>query len=102
MAEGICGSEGAEYALPVIGGGNGSDRDLPSSAAAISPASARYGFTSPPGTRHSTRSEGPCPTSRSAHVRLSGPHATAVGAKLPGRVALVGVDRRREQQRQLA
>ena len=48
------------------------------------PATARYGFTSPPGTRFSTRSDWPWPTRRSAQVRLSTPQRTAVGAKLPG------------------
>ena len=43
----------------------------------------RYGFTSPPGTRFSTRSDEPWPTTRSAHVRLSTPQAMPVGAKLP-------------------
>jgi hypothetical protein len=38
---------------------------------------------SPPGTRFSTRSPGPCPTTRSAHVRLSTPQPTAVGANDP-------------------
>jgi len=74
----------AEYAFPVTGSGSGSSCRTPSSALTTRAASARYGFTSPPGTRHSTRSDGPCPTRRSAQVRLSGPHATAVGAKLPG------------------
>ena len=46
-------------------------------------ASARYGFTSPPGTRFSIRALGPCPTRRTAQVRLSSPHATAVGANEP-------------------
>ena len=41
MALGSRGSQGAEYALPMTGDGKGSDRDTPSSAAAISPASAR-------------------------------------------------------------
>ncbi len=44
---------------------------------------ARYGFTSPPGTRLSGRRELPCPMTRSAHVRLSSPHATPVGANVP-------------------
>ena len=42
-----------------------------------------YGFTSPPGTRFSTRSPDPLPITRSAQVRLSMPQATPVGAKLP-------------------
>jgi hypothetical protein len=46
-------------------------------------ARARYGLTSPPGTRFSSRSEEPWPTTRRAQVRLSWPQATAVGAKLP-------------------
>ena len=57
---------------------------MPCSAPAIIAAIARYGLTSPPGTRFSTRSDGPCPTSRSAQVRLSTPQRTAVGANEPG------------------
>ena len=38
----------------------------------------------PPGTRFSTRSAGPWPTSRSEQVRLSLPQRTAVGANEPG------------------
>ena len=72
------------YALPVTGGSSVSSWSMPCSPAAIIAATARDGFTSPPGTRHSTRSDGPCPTSRSAQVRLSGPQRTEVGAKLPG------------------
>ncbi len=72
------------YAFPFTGSGSGSSRRTPSTAAATRAATARYGFTSPPGTRHSTRSDGPRPISRNAQVRLSGPQATAVGAKLPG------------------
>ncbi len=49
----------------------------------MSAATARYWFTSPPGTRFSTRRLWPWPTTRSAQVRLSIPQATAVGAKLP-------------------
>ncbi len=56
---------------------------MPCSPAAISAATARYGLTSPPGTRFSTRSDSPWPTTRSAQVRLSVPQAIAVGAKLP-------------------
>ena len=40
-------------------------------------------MTSPPGTRFSTRSPAPWPTTRSAQVRLSVPQATAVGANEP-------------------
>ena len=80
---GTCSASATEYAFPVTGGGSGNSRRTPSTAEATKAASARYGLTSAPGTRHSTRSDGPCPTSRSAQVRLSGPHATAVGAKLP-------------------
>ena len=47
------------------------------------PATARYGLTSPPGTRFSSRSEAPWPTSRNAQVRLSRPHLIAVGANEP-------------------
>jgi hypothetical protein len=43
-----------------------------------------YGLTSAPGTRHSKRFAAPRPTTRNEHVRLSVPHATAVGAKVPG------------------
>src|SRR5436305_5342144 len=74
---------------------------MPYSAPAAIAAIARYGFTSPPGTRFSTRNAlgatpnpareaspgGPdrAPTTRSAHVRLSKPQRTAVGANDPGR-----------------
>src|SRR4051794_14574678 len=51
---------------------------MPCSPAAIIAASARYGFTSAPGSRFSTRLPCPCPTTRIEHVRLSFPHATAV------------------------
>ena len=47
----------------------------------MSALSARYGLTSAPATRHSTRRPAPWPTTRSAHVRLSCPQATVVGAK---------------------
>ena len=56
---------------------------MPSSPDAISAANARYGFTSPPGIRVSTRRERPCPTTRKPHVRLSSPHASVVGAHEP-------------------
>ena len=56
---------------------------MPCSPDAIIAAIARYGLTSPPGTRFSTRSDGPCPITRSEQVRLSWPHATAVGANEP-------------------
>ena len=56
---------------------------MPYSPAAISAANARYGLTSPPGIRVSTRSAGPCPTTRKPHVRLSRPHASVVGAHEP-------------------
>ena len=36
-----------------------------------------------PGTRFSSRAEAPCPTRRTAQVRLSSPQATAVGANEP-------------------
>ena len=58
---------------------------MPCSAAATMPAIARYGLTSPPGVRFSTRTDSAeCPTIRSAQVRLSRPHRTAVGANEPG------------------
>ena len=44
--------------------------DVPKLAAIIA-ANARYGLTSPPGMRVSTRREAPCPTSRKPQVRLS-------------------------------
>ena len=47
---------------------------------AIVAANARYGFTSAPGMRDSTRKPPPWPTTRKPHVRLSRPHASAVGA----------------------
>src|SRR5437762_1527018 len=54
---------------------------MPYSAPAAMPASARYGLTSPPGTRFSNRSAaGECPMTRSAHVRLSVPQRIVVGA----------------------
>ena len=46
-------------------------------------AKARYGFVSAPASRLSTRSPGPCPTTRNAHVRLSTPQASVVGANDP-------------------
>ena len=46
-------------------------------------AKARYGLTSPPGMRVSTRRALPCPTTRYPHVRLSFPQASVVGAQLP-------------------
>jgi hypothetical protein len=46
-------------------------------------ARARYGLTSPPGTRFSIRAPAPVPTSRTEQVRLSSPHAMAVGANDP-------------------
>src|SRR5207342_2102795 len=51
--------------------------------AAISAANARYGFTSAPGMRVSTRRLEPCPTTRKPQVRLSRPQASVVGAQLP-------------------
>src|SRR5207342_1498074 len=51
--------------------------------AAISAANARYGFTSAPGMRLSTRRLEPCPTTRNPQVRLSRPQASVVGAQLP-------------------
>ena len=71
------------YALPLSIGSSSRPWSMPCSPAAISAATARYGFTSPPGTLFSRRSECPLPTTRSAHVRLSSPQATVVGAKLP-------------------
>ena len=56
---------------------------IPWRPAAIIAASARYGFTSAPGSRFSTRSPWPCPTTRIEQVRLSLPQATAVGANEP-------------------
>ena len=47
-------------------------------------ASARYGLTSAPGIRHSTRRPAPWPTRRNPHVRLSTPQTAAVGAHDPG------------------
>ena len=70
----------------------------PASIAAI----ARYGLTSPPGSRFSSRALGPWPTSRTAQVRLSWPQATAVGANEPVGEPLVGVDVRRVQQGEVA
>ena len=46
-------------------------------------ANARYGLTSPPATRLSSRIPLPCPTARNAHVRLSWPQASPVGANEP-------------------
>ena len=50
------------------------------SPAAIVAAYARYGFTSAPGMRDSSRNDAPWPTMRNPHVRLSRLHASAVGA----------------------
>src|SRR5213075_1391769 len=68
------------YALPPYGGSSSSSWSTPYRPEAINPATARYGLTSPPGTRCSNRNDGPWPTTRNAHVRLSRPHAIAVGA----------------------
>src|SRR5262245_61111833 len=46
-------------------------------------ANARYGLTSPPGMRVSTRRDAPWPTTRNPTVRLSWAHASVVGAQLP-------------------
>src|SRR5579862_4609451 len=56
---------------------------MPYSPAAINAANARYGFTSPPGIRVSTRIADPEPTTRNPHVRLSRPQANVVGAHDP-------------------
>ena len=57
---------------------------MPWTAPATIAATARYGLTSPPGVRFSTRTEaGACPTMRSAQVRLSVPHRIDVGANEP-------------------
>src|SRR5680860_44207 len=53
---------------------------MPCNPAAIVAANARYGLASAPGTRDSTRNDGPWPTRRNPHVRLSRPQASAVGA----------------------
>ena len=53
---------------------------MPCRPAAIIALSARYGLTSAPGRRSSARVAAPWPTTRTAHVRLSRPHATTVGA----------------------
>ncbi len=53
---------------------------MPCRPAAIVAAYARYGLTSAPGMRDSSRNDGPCPTTRNPHVRLSRLHASAVGA----------------------
>ena len=71
------------YALPSSGGGSSSPCSIPWRPAAISAANARYGLTSPPGIRVSTRCDEPWPTMRKPHVRLSRPHASVVGAQLP-------------------
>ena len=49
----------------------------------MSALNARYGFRSEPPAGFSNRSAGPDPTTRSEQVRLSGAHATAVGANEP-------------------
>ena len=77
-------SESDAYAFPWKASSNFNLRLIPSSPAAMIPATARYGLTSPPGTRFSSRSDCPCPTSRNAQVRLSRPQRIAVGAKEPG------------------
>ena len=80
-----CGKRSASdsYALPSSGGGGSSPCSIPCRPAAITAANARYGLTSPPGIRVSTRRAFPCPTTRNPHVRLSFPHASVVGAQLP-------------------
>ena len=83
-------------------GGSSSSFSIPCSPAAIVAANARYGFTSPPGMRDSTRIAEPDPTMRKPHVRLSCPQASVVGAHEPGREPLVRVDVRRVEDRQLA
>ena len=89
------------YAFPSSAGGSSSPCSIPCSPAAITAANARYGFASPPGIRVSARRAAPWPTTRNPQVRLSFPHASVVGAQRPGREALVRVDRRREEQREL-
>ncbi len=76
-------------------------RSSPCSAAATMPARARYGLTSPPGTRFSTRSE--VRRARPAAARRSGcpPPAHRRRGEGAGLVALVGVDVRRVEQGQL-
>ena len=71
------------YALPSNAGSKVRFSSIPAIPAAIMAASAKYGFTSPPGTLFSKRSEWPDPTKRIAQVLLSLPHFIAVGAKDP-------------------
>ena len=77
-------SESDAYALPANASSSFNLRLIPSRPAAMIPATARYGLTSPPGTRFSKRSDWPCPTKRKAQVRLSLPQRIAVGANDPG------------------
>ena len=82
-------------------GASGSDSSTPRRPAATRAASARYGLTSPPGTRHSTRSEGPCPTTRKAQVRLSSPQSKRRGRERAFHEALVTVDVGSEKEGEL-
>ena len=69
--------------MPSTGGSSSSSESTPCRPAAIIAASARYGLTSAPGSRFSSRSASPWPTTRIEQVRLSLPQATAVGANEP-------------------
>ena len=57
---------------------------MPQSPPAMAAARARYGLTSAPGMRLSTRRLAPVPTVRNPQVRLSSPQTTAVGAHESG------------------
>ena len=100
--EGTRGLSWASYALPPYASSRSRLFSMPWRPAAMIAANARYGLLSAPASRLSTRMPRPWPTTRNAHVRLSMPQASVVGANEPARVALVRVDVRREAQRQLA
>src|ERR1700686_4217881 len=57
---------------------------MPQSPPAMAAARARYGLTSAPGMRLSTRRPAPLPTALNPQVRLSSPHTMAVGAHESG------------------
>ena len=87
----VCGTRAASCRrrrCPSARGSSGSSLSMPCRPAAIIAATARYGFTSPPGTRFSTRSEGPCPTSaQRAGAVVRDPSAPRSARSCPARSA---------------
>jgi hypothetical protein len=71
------------YALPTKAGSSSSPSEMPCNPAAMIALSAMYGLRSEPPARFSKRRPAPCPTMRSAQVRLSLAQAIVVGAKEP-------------------